>query len=77
MRPIAAMILRPPKPNTRRAIADHPEAADAWNNLAHVLHEQKRDPAALEAAERVVALDGPRKAIYESTLAAIRGNSAQ
>ena len=56
----------------RRATVDHPEAADAWNNLAQVLHERKDDVAALAAAERAVAIGGQRKAIYESTHAAIK-----
>lgn len=56
----------------RRAIIDHPGAADAWNNLAQVLHEQEHNLAALEAVERAVAIGGPRQAIYESTRTAIK-----
>lgn len=56
----------------RRAAADHPDAADAWNNLAQVLHEQERNPEAMEAADRAVAIGGPRQTIYESTREAIK-----
>jgi tetratricopeptide (TPR) repeat protein len=52
----------------QRAATEHPEAADAWNNLAQVLHEQGRPAQALEAAQRAVALGGPRLATYEATL---------
>lgn len=55
-----------------QATRDHPEAADAWNNLAHVQHELKQRPAALAAARRAVALGGPRQKIYEATLATIK-----
>lgn len=55
----------------RQAAADHPEAADAWNNLAQVLHEQKRHHEALAAARRAVAIGGPRLKTYESTLTSI------
>ncbi|WP_137895596.1 PA2778 family cysteine peptidase [Ramlibacter sp. 2FC] len=55
----------------RQATLDHPQAADAWNNLAQVLHETKRLAQAREAAQRAVALGGPRLAIYEATLRSI------
>ena len=52
----------------RQATVDHPEAADAWNNLAQVLFETQRLAPAREAAQRAVALGGPRLATYEATL---------
>lgn len=55
----------------RQAASDHPDAADAWNNLAQVLHERQQPAQALEAAQRAVALGGPRLATYEATRAAI------
>lgn len=55
----------------RQATVDHPEAGDAWNNLAQVLHETRRLAQAREAAQRAVALGGPRLATYESTLRSI------
>lgn len=59
----------------RRATVDHPDAADAWNNLAQVLYEQGRNQTALEAVERAVVLGGPRKAKYESTRASIKAKA--
>jgi tetratricopeptide (TPR) repeat protein len=56
----------------RRATNDHPAAADAWNNLAQVLLERGRKEDALPAAERAVALGGPRIAQYRATLEAIK-----
>jgi tetratricopeptide (TPR) repeat protein len=55
----------------RRATNDHPQAADAWNNLAQVLFELRRTDEAQSAAERAVALGGPRLASYQATLKAI------
>lgn len=52
----------------RRATQEHPEAADAWNNLAQALHELGSRDAALAAAQRAVALGGPRLAAYRETL---------
>jgi len=56
----------------RQATADHPDAADAWNNLAQVLYEIGKPQEARDAAMRAVAIGGPRLEIYESTLATIR-----
>lgn len=56
-----------------RATLDHPEAADAWNNLAQVRFERGRKPEALDAAHRAVALGGPRLAQYRTTLQSISG----
>ncbi len=55
----------------RLAARDHPQAADAWNNLAQALFELNRRNEALNAAERAVQLGGPRLAKYEATLKAI------
>jgi tetratricopeptide (TPR) repeat protein len=55
----------------RQATLEHPAAADAWNNLAQVLFERGRQPAALVAARRAVELGGPRLPLYQATLAAI------
>lgn len=52
----------------QRATQDHPEAADAWNNLAQALHELGSRDAALAAAQRAVSLGGPRQAAYRETL---------
>jgi predicted double-glycine peptidase len=57
----------------RQATRDHPQAADAWNNLAQALLELKRGPEALTAAQRAVELGGPRLAQYQATLKAITG----
>jgi tetratricopeptide (TPR) repeat protein len=58
----------------RQATRDHPHAADAWNNLAQVLLETGRKDAALGAAQRAVALGGPRLTQYETTLKIISGS---
>jgi tetratricopeptide (TPR) repeat protein len=55
----------------RQASRDHPESADAWNNLAQVLHEAGRDAEALAAARQAVSLAGPRRQTYRATLEAI------
>lgn len=55
----------------RQATLDHPDAADAWNNLAQVLFETDRRQEALDAARRAVTLGGPRVKIYEATLTTI------
>ena len=60
-----------------QASAEHPEAGDAWNNQAQVLHELGRDAEALAAARRAVALGGPRAAQYARTLAACRESRPQ
>jgi tetratricopeptide (TPR) repeat protein len=57
----------------RQATRDHPEAADAWNNLAQTLLEVGRKDEALDAAQRAVALGGPRLMQYETTLKTIAG----
>ncbi len=51
-----------------RATMDHPEAADAWNNLAQALHELGNRAEAIAAARRAVSLGGPRLPAYRETL---------
>lgn len=58
----------------RRATADHPQSADAWNNLAQVLHEQGKSLEARRAAERALEIGGPRAPEYRQTLDAIAGS---
>jgi len=58
----------------RQATRDHPQAADAWNNLAQTLLEVGRKDEALGAAQRAVALGGPRLMQYETTLKTISGS---
>lgn len=53
----------------QRAAERHPEAAPAWNNLAHVLLERGRRAEARQAAERAVALS--RDEVTLATLAEI------
>lgn len=55
----------------RQATHDHPHAADAWNNLAQTLLEVGRKSEALAAAQRAVALGGPRLPHYQATLKTI------
>ena len=50
------------------AVERHPDFADAWNNLANALDSQGEDAAAREAAQRAIALGGPRLAVYRETL---------
>jgi len=57
----------------RRASIDHPEAPDAWNNLAQALLELGRKEEAAAAARRAVDLGGPRLPVYQETLRAITG----
>jgi len=52
----------------RQATVEHPDAADAWNNLAQTLHELGARAEALAAARRAVALGGPRLPSYRATL---------
>lgn len=55
----------------REATRRHPQAADAWNNLAQTLLELARRGEALAAAQRAVAIGGPRLDQYRATLQAI------
>lgn len=58
----------------RRATLDHPDSADAWNNLAQALADLKRRDEALAAARRAVALGGARLPQYQATLREIAGS---
>ena len=60
----------------RQATVDHPQAADAWNNLAQVLHELSQPAEAHAAAQRAVSLGGARRAAYQSTVATVACSSA-
>ena len=53
----------------RHAVALHPEAAEAWNNLAVSLGESGRKDEALRAARKAVGLGGPNEMIALQTLA--------
>jgi hypothetical protein len=59
----------------RSAVAAHPEAGDAWNNLAQVLFERGNAKEAQAAAQRAVALGGPRRVQYEETLKEVSGRA--
>ena len=52
----------------RLATQAHPEAAAAFNNLAHVLAELGRREEALSAARRATELAGPLEPAYRATL---------
>jgi len=52
----------------RHAVALHPKAAEAWNNLAVSLADTGRDEEALRAAREAVRLGGPNKAAAQKTL---------
>ena len=56
----------------RQATLDHPAAAAAFNNLAHILAERGKVEEALAAAERAVSLGGPLLSTTQSTLNEIR-----
>ncbi len=57
----------------RRAVARHPTADAALNNLAHVLMERGALDEAEATALRAVAIGGPRQATAVATLDEIRG----
>jgi tetratricopeptide (TPR) repeat protein len=59
----------------RTAASLHPDAAPAWNNLAHVLAAQGELSEALQAAKRAVDLGGPQDAAYRETLREIEQRS--
>ena len=56
----------------RQAVALHPEAAEAWNNLAVTLKDSERHEEALRAAEQAVRLGGPNREIALATLAELQ-----
>ncbi len=57
------------------AVSAVPDFADAWNNLAQVLLEQKDLAQARSAVQRAIALGGPRLADYEELLQAIESET--
>ena len=59
----------------RRAIEHHPRAAAAYNNLAQVLSEQGRKREAIAAARKAVAIGGPMRQVYDSTLKEIQSKN--
>ncbi len=61
----------------RRAVADHPDSGDAWNNLAQVLYDRGHASEALSAVNRALRIGGDRKAIYEATLKSIKEGTRQ
>lgn len=60
----------------RRATADHPDSAPAFNNLASVLLELGEISQAREAAEKAVTLGGPWRDTAMMTLEAIKNKKA-
>ena len=59
----------------RHAVTLHPEAAEAWNNLAVSLADQGRRGDARRAIEQAVSLGGPNLAIALKTLAEIEAGT--
>ncbi|HEX5795276.1 MAG TPA: tetratricopeptide repeat protein, partial [Geminicoccaceae bacterium] len=57
----------------RTATERHPDAAAAWNNLAHVLGQQGRRTEAIAAAQQAVRLGGPAAPTYRATLREVGG----
>jgi tetratricopeptide (TPR) repeat protein len=47
-------------------VKNHPDFADAWNNLAQVLMERRQWESAHDAISHAVALGGPRLANYQA-----------
>lgn len=54
-----------------QATAHHPDAADAWNNLAQVLYETQQWVRAKQAIDKAVVLGGARLTRYKATQRAI------
>lgn len=52
----------------RHAVMLHPDAAEAWNNLAYSLLQQNRLEEALGAAKEAVNLGGPHRPAAKATL---------
>ncbi|MDR3413245.1 MAG: PA2778 family cysteine peptidase [Formivibrio sp.] len=61
----------------QQATIDHPDSADAWNNLAQVLYEMGKWQQARDTAKRAVSIGGPRLKMYESTLLNIEAGAAR
>jgi tetratricopeptide (TPR) repeat protein len=56
----------------RQAVTLHPEAAEAWNNLAVSLADDGRHEDALRAAQEAVRLGGPNATVALRTLAELK-----
>jgi len=56
----------------RHAAKAHPDSGAAFNNLAHVLAEQRRIAEAIDMATRAVAIGGASKSLYLQTLREIQ-----
>jgi tetratricopeptide (TPR) repeat protein len=54
-----------------QATLDHPDAADAWNNLAHVLYEMHQWAQAKQAIDKALTLGGEHLNQYKATQLAI------
>jgi len=52
----------------RRAVGLCPTCGDGFNNLAHVLAQQRRYDEAMDAADNAVRLGGPNETTYRATL---------
>lgn len=61
----------------RAAIATHPTAADAFNNLAHVLLAQGRHAEARAAAQHALELGGRHRNLYQRTLDEIEAGATR
>jgi len=59
----------------RQAVLLHPDAAEAWNNLAVSLGDEGRHDDAVEAAREAVRLGGPNEAAARQTLAELEAVS--
>lgn len=60
----------------RRVIAQHQDYAPAYNNLAHLFHEQGNYTEALQLATLATQLDGTGNAAYANTLRMIESSLA-
>lgn len=56
----------------RHAVTLHPDATEAWNNLAYSLAEQNRFDEALNAAREAIKRGGPHRAAAEATFEEIK-----
>ncbi|MBT6277790.1 MAG: hypothetical protein HOI95_27110 [Chromatiales bacterium] len=58
------------------AVTQHPAAAEAHNNLAHVLGDLGQSQRALRHAHRAVALGGNNVATFQQTLKELKDRSS-
>ena len=59
----------------RQTCEAHPREGTSFNNLAHVLLSQGVREEALEAARRAVALGGPLRNVFQTTLEEIEATA--